>query len=112
MRAFNLRWEAVVSEHDRADGAEGRDAVRWRMDRSVNLTHVLTAVLVVSAGFTGWSVLQERVSKLEVRMDANDSRNIAQDHELRDKMSEIRSDIREIRVNVQTLAEIKRNGAR
>lgn len=78
---------------------------RIKFDKTINLGHVLTVFSFLVVALAQWNVMDKRVAILEVYADAQSKRDDRQDEANREKFTEIRDSLREVRTTVEKVAD-------
>lgn len=78
---------------------------RVKFDKTINLGHVLTVFSFLVVALAQWNVMDKRVAILEVYAAAQNERDDRQDEANREKFTEIRDSLREMRTTVEKVAD-------
>jgi hypothetical protein len=89
-----------------ADSYIGAPRKRLNFDPTINLGHVLTFVGFLAAGAGAYSTLNQRLTILEERTSAADSRGREQQASVKEALQEIRADVKEVQ---RSLNDVNRN---
>lgn len=76
-----------------------------KFDRTINLGHVLTFIGFLLTIMVTWSAMDKRVTVLEEARKVQESRDLAQDGRLSEKMSEIRDSLADLKHGVEQVRE-------
>lgn len=88
-----------------ADPAETSKQRRLHFDPTINAGHLLTAVVMLVAGFGAWSTLDKRVVVLEEQRKTQDQIDRHQDQTSQQNMQQIRESLSEIKRNVERISD-------
>jgi hypothetical protein len=87
----------------RKDPAVAEPRPKFKFDPTINLGHVLTFLGLVCAGFGAYSMLEKRVTVLEVHQIRATDDYGAVKHELREATRDLRQDMKEVQKAVTEL---------
>lgn len=76
-----------------------------RFDKTINLGHILTMVVMISAVMASWSLLDKRVVVLEEARQAQRDRDTTQDVSSREKFQEVRDALIDLRRSVEKVSD-------
>lgn len=76
-----------------------------RFDKTINLGHVLTMVVMISTVMASWSLLDKRVVVLEEARQAQRDRDTTQDVSSREKFQEVRDALIDLRRSVEKVSD-------
>jgi Tfp pilus assembly protein PilO len=88
-----------------ADPAETSKQRRLHFDPTINAGHLLTAVVMLVAGFGAWSTLDKRVVVLEEQRKTQEQIDRHQDQTSQQNMQQIRESLVEIKRNVERISD-------
>lgn len=92
----------MTVEHDQ-EPKPARSGVRF--DPTINLGHVLTFIGFLLTALLTWSSMDKRVTVLEEARKVQESRDLAQDSRLSEKMGEIRDSLTELKRGVEQVRD-------
>ena len=69
---------------------------RFNFDPTVNLGHVLTFIGFILAGLAAYSNLDKRQTVVEVRNTAAIERSVDQDKQMKESLTELKTDIKDV----------------
>lgn len=95
-----------MSVPDTAPGAlstSGGSRRRVNYDPTINLGHVLSLAAFLISGSVAYFDLRQRVALTEQRINVIEAESMAEKQRLREALSEIKSDLREVRRGVDGL---------
>lgn len=78
---------------------------RLHFDPTINAGHLLTAVVILVAGFGAWSTLDKRVVVLEEQRKTQEQIDRHQDQTSQQNMQQIRESLAEIKRNVERIGD-------
>jgi Tfp pilus assembly protein PilO len=78
---------------------------RLQFDPTINAGHLLTAVVMLVAGFGAWSTLDKRVVVLEEQRKTQEQIDRHQDQTSQQNMQQIRESLVEIKRNVERISD-------
>jgi hypothetical protein len=81
------------------------DRRKPRFDMTINLGHVITLIAFVISGFAFWNSVDKRILVLEVANNSQRERDINQDLSSKEKFTEVRESLRDLRRSVDKLAD-------
>lgn len=81
------------------------DRRRVKFDPTINLGHILTFVGFIATGFGAYSLLEKRVTVLEVHIVRAQADNATARAELRETTKEMRDDIKEVQRTLNSLTQ-------
>lgn len=94
------------------DPADNPKQRRLHFDPTINAGHLLTAVVMLVAGFGAWSTLDKRVVVLEEQRKTQEQIDRHQDQTSQQNMQQIRESLVEIKRNVERISDrLDRKGA-
>jgi hypothetical protein len=82
-----------------------RDNNRVRFDKTINLGHIISALLMLASVMFSWSVMDKRVVVLEEARAAQRERDTAQDLVSRDKFQEVKDALQDLRRAVEKVSD-------
>lgn len=74
-------------------------------DPTINLGHILTAVVMLATGFTAYNNLDKRVSGLEQLAAQITVRGVEKDQALKENLADMRGDVKELRHSIDELTK-------
>jgi hypothetical protein len=85
---------------------------KFKFDPTINLGHVLTFVGLIITGFGAYSLLEKRVTVLEVQQARAGEDNLSMRHELKEATRDLRQDMKDVQKAVNELASSLRSSGR
>lgn len=82
---------------------------QWHLDKRVNVGHMLTTIIIAGGLFGAWAAQNERITRIEAEVRAQNTAAIKEAAGIRDALTEVKSEIRQLR---QLLVEQIRSGQR
>lgn len=77
---------------------------RPRFDPTINLGHILTFIGFIATGFAAYSHFDKRLSVVEVKTELQAQRSAEYEVRVKDSLSEIKSDVKDMKRSVDSLA--------
>ena len=94
-----------MDEHaPRAAGAQVSKHRHWNYDPTINLGHVITFMSMLALGATAYFDLRERVTVNELRQQVIEAEQAAEKARIRDSLTDIRIDLRDVKRGIEQLA--------
>lgn len=73
------------------------DRNQWHLDKRLNVGHLATTVALVIAAAGAWSAQNERITRIEAEVRAQNTAAIKEAAGIRDALTEVKSEIRQLR---------------
>lgn len=77
---------------------------RVRFDPTISLGHLLTFASLLLAGFSAYNGMDKRITVLEEQRRADTERSTETDRRLKDTLSEMRNDFKDLQRSINTLS--------
>ena len=88
-------------EHDRRG---------WHLDKTLNITHLLTTLVIAGSLFSYANNMDRRVAVLEEKMQAQAAQNQRSTEEVRELATDVKHELRLLRTELMQMVRSKPNG--
>ena len=86
------------------------DRRHWHLDKTLNVSHLLTTVVIATSLFAYANNMDRRVAILEEKMQVQAQENMRSADEVRELASEVKHELRLLRTELMQLIRAKTNG--
>lgn len=76
------------------DEAESR---HWHLDKRVNVSHIIATVLLAISAIGAWSAQNERITRVEAAVEAQNIASIKEAAGIRDALNDLKGELRQVR---------------
>lgn len=87
-------------------------SLRWHIDKSINLSHIIATVMIVVGLFVWGGKIDTRIAVLESNQVQMDKENRRQDDAANETSRLVRDELREVRSELRALRDVISNKGR
>lgn len=82
----------------------------WHLDKTLNITHLLTTLVIAGSLFSYANNMDRRVAVLEEKMQAQAAQNQRSTEEVRELATDVKHELRLLRTELMQVVRSKPNG--
>ena len=87
-----------------------QDRRHWHLDKTLNVSHLLTTVVIAGSLFAYANNMDRRVAVLEEKMQAQAAQNQRSTEEVRELATDVKHELRLLRTELMQMVRSKPNG--
>ena len=69
----------------------------WHLDKRINISHMVATIVLAGGAIGAWSAQNERIARLEARLEAREAAAITESTEIRVTLSDLRTEVGQVR---------------